>query len=120
MHVNKCTFTQKSSAAIKIVLKGVSITMTQISTFEISIFGRNIHFFQKISTFDKIGSQVRHKLGAKHVQKFTFGRNVRKEKALDALNINHRTHQSRHAKQQTDTRVAGLFPGTSRVENDHK
>lgn len=53
-------------------------------------------------------------------KKFTFGRNVRKEKALDALNINHRTHQSRHAKQQTDTRVAGLFPGTSRVKNDHK
>ena len=118
MHVNKCTFTQKSSAAIKIVLAGVSITMTkistffiEISTFEISIFGRNIHFFRKVSTFDKIGS--RHELGAKHVQKFTFRRNVRKEKALDALNINHRTHQSRHAKQQTDTRVAGLFSGTS-------
>ena len=43
-----------------------------------------------------------------------------KKKALDALNINHRTHQSRHAKQQTDTRVAGLFSGTSRVKNDHK
>ena len=31
-----------------------------------------------------------------------YVKNVRKEKALDALNINHRTHQSRHAKQQND------------------
>ena len=53
-------------------------------------------------------------------KKWTFAKNVRKEKALDALNINHRTHQSRHAKQQTDTRVTapgfGLFPGTSRTK----
>ena len=78
MHVNKCTFTQKSSAAIKIVLAGVSITMTKISTFVISILGRNIHFYRKVSTFDKIGS--RHELGAKHVQKIYIWKKCTKRK----------------------------------------
>ena len=107
MHVNKCTFTQKSSAAIKIVLAGVSITMTKISTFS----KKYPHLTKSVADMNLEQSMCK---------KFTFGRNVRKEKALDALNINHRTHQSRHAKQQTDTRVAGLFPGTYRVKNDHK
>ena len=54
-----------------------------------------------------------------------YVKNVRKEKALDALNINHRTHQSRHAKQQNDpwnstySRAHPESNWSQKITNDH-